>query len=102
MYEEPSVQSEPREQRKEDPIIVAIHARLDVLEGLAPAFIKFEKWVDTVTAFTALMDKVICFFGKWAMRFIRISIVISLGWAMLKGNVKDIKDNWSLILKVFK
>ena len=80
------------ERRKEDPVIIAIHERLDKLEDISATLARIEDWIATVTKVTRLLEIVGCFIEKWSIRFLKIGAVLGMVWASFKIGITDIKD----------
>lgn len=72
------------ERRKEDPVIVSIHDRLDRLEDISDDLREIKEWIATVVKVTRMFEIAGNFAAKWAILFGKIAAGTAIGWAAFK------------------
>lgn len=72
------------EHRKEDPIIVDIHTRLNKLEDISSDLAEIKEWIATVIKVTRGLEVIGCFTARWAVLFGKIGAGAAIGWAAFK------------------
>jgi hypothetical protein len=84
------------DRRKDDPIIVEIHSRLDRMEGIEQKAQVILNWIETMGHVTAAVERLGVFLTKWSVRFTKIAAAGTLLWALRNYTLHEI---WTVIRK---
>lgn len=72
------------ERRKEDPVIVAIHVRLDRLEDISADLSEIKEWIGTVVKVTRMLELTGNFLTRWAVLWLKLTGAIGFVWITFK------------------
>lgn len=77
------------ERRKEDPVIVAIHERLDKLEDISSDIAEIKEWIATVVKVTRMLEVIGCFCSRWAKIWLQVGAAVAITVATIKYGVVE-------------
>ena len=77
------------ERRRDDPVINAIHKRLDKLEEMQASLHRIEEWIATVVRMNMIIEVVGDFLMRWAKRVMWVGGgVVAIGAAFKYGTLE--------------
>ncbi len=77
------------ERRKEDPVIVAIHSRLDKLEDISGDLREIKEWIATVVKVTRGLEVVGCFMSRMVVVCVKVTAGVAILWAAVKFGMAE-------------
>ncbi len=80
---------ERRKKNPADPVIVAIHERLDKLEEIQASMHRIEEWIASVVRMNMIIEAFGDFIMRWSRRLIWIGGACVTAWVTLKFGVLE-------------